>query len=128
MLKLAVAYCLYKMLRVEMLSWTSERARKVGGNHVHLVFPLSVTNNRLSFSQDIVNGCLRRLEKDASRRELLKRTDVFVFEEIGLLSAEYFVALDAILRVIMVNNLPWGGKLLLSCGDAKQVRCTSICL
>jgi PIF1-like helicase len=120
-LKLAVVYCLCKNLRVEMMAWTSERARKVGGSHLHLVFPLAVTNNRLSFSQDIVNDCLRRLERDTSRREMLKRTDVFIFEEIGLLSAEYFVALDAVLRVLMANGLPWGGKLLLSCGDAKQL-------
>jgi hypothetical protein len=52
---------------------------------------------------------------------MLKRTDVFVFDELGLLSAEYFVALDGILRVIMGNNLPWGGKLLISSGDAKQL-------
>ena len=120
-LKLAVAYALSKGLSVELMSWTSERARKLGGNHVHLVFPLIVNNNRLSFSQDIVNGCVKRLDADPLKRTMLRRTDVFVFEEIGLLSAEYFVALDGILRLIMNSNLPWGGKLLLSCGDAKQL-------
>ncbi len=29
--------------------------------------------------------------------------------------------MDGILRILMENNLPWGGKLLLSCGDAKQL-------
>lgn len=58
---------------------------------------------------------------DVSKKTLIKRTDAFIFEEIGLLSAECFVALDGILRVLMANNLPWGGKLLLSCGDAKQL-------
>ena len=37
------------------------------------------------------------------------------------LSAEYFVVLDSILRVLMGNSLPFGGKLVLCCGDAKQL-------
>jgi hypothetical protein len=78
-LKLAVAYCLCKGLHVQMMSLTSERARKVGGNHLHVVFPLPVTNSRVSFSQDIVLRCTKRLERDLSKSTLLKRTDVFIF-------------------------------------------------
>ena len=120
-LKFAIAYTIYKGLSVELMSWTSERARVLGGSHLHLVFPLVVNNNRSQFSQDIVNACMKRLEADPMKKSMLKRTDVFVFEEIGLLSGEYFVALDAILRLLMGNNTPWGGKLLLSSGDAKQL-------
>ena len=53
---------------------------------------------------------------------MFRHTDIFVFEEIvGLLSAECFVALDAILKMLMGNNLAWGGKLLLCSGDCKQL-------
>jgi predicted GIY-YIG superfamily endonuclease len=55
------------------------------------------------------------------KKLMLERTDVFVFEEIGLLSAEYFTALDNILRSLMKTSLAFGGKLLLSCGDSKQL-------
>ena len=38
-----------------------------------------------------------------------------------MVSAEYFAALDNILRSTIVNSLPWGGKLLMCCSDAKQL-------
>jgi hypothetical protein len=120
-LKLAVAYALIKGLLVELMSWTSERARQLGGNHLHLVFPLEVYSSRINFAHNISSSCLRQLQQDPLKEVMLKRTDVFVFEEIGLLSAEYFAALDNILRAVMGNSLPWGGKLLLSCGDSKQL-------
>ena len=120
-LKFAIASATYKGLSVELMSWTSERARVLGGSHLHLVFSLVVNNNRSSFSQDIVNACMKRLDADPIRKVMLKRTVMLAFEEIGLLSAEYFVALDAILRLLMHNNMVWGGKLLLSTGDAKQL-------
>ena len=120
-LKIAAAYALSKGLSVELLSWTSERARKLGGNHLHLVFPLPVNTQTVTYSSGIASDCLSRLERDPVKRAVLKRTDVFVFEEIGMLSAEYFAALDNILRVIMANSMPWGGKLLMCCGDGKQL-------
>jgi len=119
--KLAVAYSLSKGLQVELMSWTSERGRKLGGNHLHIVFPLGVSNSKITFSSTIASSCLAKLQNDPLATAMLKRTDVFMFEEIGLLSAEFFAALDNILRVLMGNSLPWGGKLLLSCGDSKQL-------
>ena len=120
-LKLAVAYCISKGLQVELKSFTSERARKLGGNHLHLVFPFHVQNNRIAFSHTYASSCLAQLDKDPLKKALLKRTDVLVFEEIGLLSAEYFSAIDNILRVLMGNSSPMIGKLFLSCGDSKQL-------
>ena len=120
-LKLAVAYAISKGLNVELMSWTSERARKLGGNHLHLVFPLEVSSANVLFSQSIAEQCLGRLQADALKQSLLKRTDVFVIEEIGMISAEYFVALDNVLRRVKGNSLPWGGTLMLSCGDGKQL-------
>jgi PIF1-like helicase len=61
------------------------------------------------------------LDKDPFKKILLQRTDVFFFEEIGLLSAEYFTALDTVLKIIMNNSLPCGGKLFICCGDSKQL-------
>ena len=120
-LKIAAAYCLCCGLAVEIMSWTSERARKLGGNRIHLVFPLLVTKSRISFTQDIVNGCLQRLERDPAKKTMMRRTDVFIIEELGLISSEYFVALDSILRIIMGNSLPFGGKLVMASGDCKQL-------
>jgi hypothetical protein len=120
-LKLGLAYALSKGLQCELLSFTSERARKLGGSHMHLVFPFGVNHSRVSFTHDLVASCMASLDKDQMKMSMLKRTDVFIFEELGLLSAEYFSALDNVLRLIMDNSSPMGGKLFISCGDSKQL-------
>jgi hypothetical protein len=55
------------------------------------------------------------------KKLLIKRTDVFFFEEIGLLSSQMFCAVDMVLQLLMGNSLPWGGMLLICSGDAKQL-------
>ena len=120
-LKIACAYALSKGLQVELMSFTSERARKLGGNHMHLVFPLPVSRAAVTVSHAVVSECLSKLEKDPLKLAVTKRTDVFVHKEISLLSSQTFGALDSILQFVMQNTLPWGGKLLISSGDAKQL-------
>jgi len=120
-LKLAVAYALSKGLQVQLMSYTSERARKLGGNHLQMVFPFGVTTGHIAFSHTYAARCLSQLEKDPVKKYLIRRTDVFIFEDIGLVSAEYFSAIDNVLRVVMGNTSLMGGKLLLSCGDSKQL-------
>ena len=121
MLKIACAYALSKGLQVELMSFTSERARKLGGNHMHLVFPLAVNRGTVTLAHQIAQDCLKSLEKDPLKEAVVKRTDVFIYEEIGMLSTQTFCALDSLLQIIMGNTLPWGGKLLISSGDAKQL-------
>ena len=120
-LKLACAYALSKGLQVELMSLTSERARKLGGNHLHLVFPLGVKRGGSTLSNGIAYDCFQKLKRDEMKKLVIKRTDVFVFEEIGLVSAQMFCALDLVLQIVMENSLPWGGKLLMCSGDAKQL-------
>ena len=121
MLKLAVAYAVSKDLQVQLMSLTSERARKLGGSHLHLVFPFGGSHTRIAFSHSYAAICLSQLEKDPLKKALLKRSDVLVFEEVRLLSAEYFSAIDNVLKVLMDNTSPMGGKLFMSCGDSKQL-------
>ena len=86
------------------MSFSSERARQLGGNHMHAVFPFGVMNGRIAFSHAYASSCLAGLERDPMKKALIKRTDVLVFEEIGLLSAEYFSAIDTVLRNLMGTN------------------------
>jgi hypothetical protein len=97
------------------------RAKKLGGNHLHLVFALAVAKGGVTVSSEIAHDCLKNLENDPMKKLLITRTDVFFFEEIGLLSAQIFCALDSVLQILINNLLPWGGKLLISSGDAKQL-------
>jgi len=75
-LKLAVAYCLSKGLSVELMSWTSESARKLGGNHLHLVFLLDVGNKQFLFPRQS-QASLAKLDNDPQQLAMIKRTDVF---------------------------------------------------
>jgi hypothetical protein len=120
-IKLLAAYTISRGLVCELLSYTSHRARLLGGSHLHLVFPLPVIKGHSYTAQGIAQQCLFSLDRDIQKKALLKRIDCLIFEEIGLLSAEYFSAVDSVLRKIMGNSLPWGGKLLISCGDSKQL-------
>ena len=122
-LRIATAYALSKGLQVELMSFTSERARKLGGNHLHLVFPFGVGNGRVAFANDYASSCLSQLDKDPMKKAMLKRVDVIVFEEVGLLSAEHFTAMDTVLKTLMGNSAPMGGKLFMCCGDHKQLPC-----
>ena len=108
-LKLACAYALSKGLKVELMSFTSERARKLGGNHLHIVFPLKVSKGRIPMSHEIATDCLQVLQSDPLKEAVIKRTDVFFFEEIGLLSSQLFSALDSISAVShgQYFNLGW---------------------
>lgn len=54
-LKLATAYALSKGLSVQWVSWTSERARQLGGSHLHVIFPFSVLDRRVASAQTIVS-------------------------------------------------------------------------
>jgi hypothetical protein len=58
-LMLACAYALSKGLQVEMSSFTSERARKLGGNHLHLVFPLNVSTGAVAVASLLAHDCVK---------------------------------------------------------------------
>jgi len=127
---MACAYALSKGLQVELMSYTSERARTLGGavikivlmtNHMHSIFSLPVRGALVTATHSIVSECVTALQKDPLKMALIKHTDVFLYEEIGLLSAQLFGTLDSILQFVMQNTLPWGGKLLMSTGDAMQL-------
>jgi len=120
-LSLSLSYALSRGLQCELISWTSHRSRVLSGRHLHLCFPLPVKQGVVYLADGIATECLRSLDKDPLKKTVIMRTDVFFFEEIGLLSAEYFSALDTVLRFVMNNSLPWGGKLLISSGDSKQL-------
>jgi hypothetical protein len=120
-LSLSLAYGLSRGLQCELISWTSHRSRVLGGRHLHLCFPLPVKQGVLYLADGLATECLRVLDKDPLKKAVIMRTDIFFFEEIGMLSAEHFTALDTVLRTLMNNSLPWGGKLLISSGDSKQL-------
>lgn len=117
----AATYGLAVGLNVAIVSIGSERARALGGDHVHLLFPIPVVRGRQVTPQQLAQSCLARLLHDPMKETLLRRIDLFIFEEIGLLSAELFYVLDAVLRHVRASTVPWGGALVLASGDPRQL-------
>ena len=52
---------------------------------------------------------------------MLDHVDVFIFEEIGMISAETYGVLDRVLKYVCQNDRPWGGKLVIATGDPCQL-------
>ena len=73
------------------MSFTSQRARKLRGDHLHLVFPLTVNKGKMPMSHEIIHECIKNLETDPMKTAVIKRTDVFINEEIGLFSTQIFI-------------------------------------
>jgi hypothetical protein len=120
-MKLSCACALSNGLHVEMISLTNERSRKSGGKHLHSVFPLRVSLGSVNVTTNIAYECLNALERDSLKKFVIKRTDLFFIEETGMLSKQLCAALDTVLQVIIGNSQPWGGKLVIFIGDAKQL-------
>jgi hypothetical protein len=52
---------------------------------------------------------------------ILQRVTLFVIEEIGLISSETFGVMDTVMKYVMDNDLPFGGKLVIANGDPVQL-------
>jgi len=60
-----------------------------------------------------------------ARIEFLRAARVFIWDEISMLNRHVFEAVEVLLRKIMNNNLPWGGKMIVTLGDWRQ--CSPVC-
>ena len=118
---LAATYALSKGLKVAMLALTSDRARAVGGEHIHLFFKINVSNRRLQSADFSVEETMIRLARDPVRLAMVKRIDVIFIEEIGLLSAQTLYVIDMVLRTVRGCQAPYGNCLIFGSGDCRQL-------
>ncbi|XP_039271516.2 uncharacterized protein LOC120345964 [Styela clava] len=107
--------------RVSLLSLTSERSRSLGGIHLHQVFPLPVTEKYNKSPDKTYCHMMQSLSKSPKKMVLLQRTDIFIFEEIGLISAETYAMLDRCMKEIMSTNESFGHKFVFANGDPCQL-------
>ncbi|CAG0890579.1 unnamed protein product [Cyprideis torosa] len=115
-------FAISKGLTVVVTSLASERSRSCGGRHIHLLFPMMVSMNRRSHPLLDAQDCIRNLTKNPIKLLILQRTNVFIFEEIGLVSAEMFAVLDSVMKYVMSCDLPFGGKLVIANGNHVQLQ------
>jgi hypothetical protein len=122
LLMLAALFCLSKGLNTIITAITAERAQVLGGEHLHMLFCLPVSQSKLQSVTAVVENCLGNLVRNPIKLAYLKRLDVIIIEEIGLLAGYLFNVLDAVMRRIRDCSYPFGGVLVLASGDPKQLK------
>ena len=120
-LLLAQLYALSRGLNAQIIALTSERARRLGGEHIHLLFRLPVLDYRNHTITSMAETTIIALARSPIRLAALQRIDVLLVEEIGLISAETFAVIDTVLRHIRDSPVPMGGVLVIACGDPRQL-------
>jgi predicted GIY-YIG superfamily endonuclease len=120
-LLIALTYALSRGLNGQLIAMTSERARRLGGEHIHLLFGLPVLDNKKHTISSMAETTLFHLGRSPIRLAALQRIDVLCIEEIGLVSAETFAVMDLVLRHIRDSQVPMGGILIIASGDPRQL-------
>ena len=121
LLMLAQAYAMSKGMRTMVLTFTAERAQMLGGQHIHLLFGIPVVAKGVYTVNNIAEMTLGTLAKNPLKMEALCRIQVFILEEIGLVSAEMFAIMDLVLRRLRASPVPFGGIFVLASGDPLQL-------
>ena len=121
LLKIACTYAIAQRHKVLMKSLTAQRARSCGGKHIHLLLNIPVVSNRLVSSAELCELALQKLLRHPDILNVIRRTRVLFFEEIGLLSRELLFVIDSLLRTIKGSRKPFGGALFLASGDHRQL-------
>jgi hypothetical protein len=114
-------YALSIGLRGLLVALTSERARRLGGIHIHMAFSIPVMNTAFYTIQSMASKAILALSRTPVRLAFLQRLHVLFIEEIGLVSAELFAVLDTILRAVRQCNEAMGGLVVIGTGDPHQL-------
>ena len=104
----ALTYALARRLQCQLVALTSERARRLGGEHLHLFFGIPAQTSRCSTMRALAEITLFRLAKNPVRLAGLQRLDVLFIEEVGLISAQLFAVMDIVLRHVRDSSAPFG--------------------
>ena len=121
-LLIANTYAVSKIRRTLLVAVTSERSRRLGGQHLHMVFCLPVMQVHFCTVNGIASKTLVNLAKNPLRLAILQRLEIMFFEEIGLLSAEMFAVVDIVLRTVRKSDVVLGGLVMIGTGDPRQLK------
>ena len=99
-------------------SFAARLSQILFGEYIHKLFKLPV---RKADAQSLADEAVIRLNYDHNRRTLLKHLQVLILEEVSLLSAQLFCAMDLVLRKIRQIDESLGGVLIIANGDCCQL-------
>ena len=118
-LTMALGYALSKGLFCLVTSLASRRSMHFGGEHIHKLFclPPSSSGSPIKMAEQALNKLDHRNEK----KMLLLALEVLFVEEVSLISAEQWSAMDIVLQELKQTTLPFGGVLVIASGDQMQL-------
>lgn len=116
-----VTYALTRQLTCQVTAFTSERARRLAGEHLHLLFDIKGSTFRNLDVRWLSEESIRALQRHPIKMAFLQRIDVLFIDEIGLISAEMLGVIDRILRFVRGNSRAFGGVFILATGDPHQL-------
>lgn len=114
-------FALTQQLHVMVSALTAQRAKELGGIHLHTLFKLPVgiaCSNTPGFDAE---KALLRLVHDTIATAFLRSLDVIFIDEVGMISMEMLATINIILRSIRKTSIPFGGILLIATGDFRQL-------
>ena len=82
-----------------------------GGRTAHSRFGLPVP---------LLNGSVSRITGQSKEAPLFKQTQLIIWDEASMAPKYAFDAVDRLFQDLMRNNLPFGGKTVVLCGDFRQ--------
>jgi len=95
------------------VAWTGIAANLLpGGRTAHSTFKLPVPFLNTSASS------MRTYTKDA---DVLRNADLFIWDEVSMVPKDALRIVDRLLKDIMDNDMPYGGKIFMFGGDFRQV-------
>ena len=112
-------YSLTKGLNCCITAVMSKRAIQLGGIHLHKLFCLPGHNKFTLYR--LAEMAIISLQTKGDKFFLLKILDILFIDEIGQVSSELLGTLDIILRKIRMNDIFFGGLLIISTLDHKQL-------
>ena len=118
-LTMALGFALSKGLFCLVTSLASRRSMHFGGEHIHKLFclPPSSSGSPLRMAEQ----ALTKLDHRNDKKMLLLALEVLFVEEISLVSAEQWSAMDIVLQELKESTLPFGGILVIASGDQMQL-------
>lgn len=95
---LLVTYALTRQHLVMVTALTAQRAREMGGVHLHALFKLPIGASSLTSASVEADNALFNLMNDTIATAVLRKVDMILIDEVGLVSMEGLETIDIILR------------------------------
>ena len=113
---MALGFALAKGLFCLVTSLASRRWMHFGGEHIHKLFCLPPSSSGSPMAEQALTKLDHRNDK-----MLLLALEVLFVEEVSLISAEQWSAMDNTLQELKQSSLPFGGVLVIESGDQMQL-------